>query len=181
MEKPLVPMVLLLSLLAAGCAGFRPGPSQSPETPPRENPAKQPEAPVSGGPAGTGENLFWARVPPEAQAYLAELARAFARQDTAFLLAQGEAQFEAEVRPRYDEENYLAMLYRVGPYGEDESPAGIDRLRPAEIKGIEYTDWEERGPMLRVRGRLITAGAKIPCAILFNPRLKTPKILGAYP
>jgi hypothetical protein len=183
MRKPLPPAlaILALSLLAAGCAGFGPGNrlSQSPERPPESAPAKQPEAPDSRGFAE--KDLFWEKMPPGAQAYLMELARAFARQDTAFLLAQGEPQFEAEVRPYYDEENYLAMLYRVGPYGEESSPAAVDRLIPEKIKEIEYTDWEERGPMLKVRGRLITAGAKIPCLILFNPRLRTPKILGAYP
>jgi hypothetical protein len=179
MEKlpPPVFAVLFLSLLAAGCAGFgqRGGAQQSPEK------AAQPEDPAAG-------TLFrkaprWERMPPEAQAYLTELARAFARQDAAFLLAQGEPQFEAQVRPYYDDESYLAMLYRAGPYGEDSPPPGAnkDRLIPGEIRGIEYTGWEEQGPMLKVRGRLITTAARIPCAIFFNPRLLTPKILGAYP
>ncbi|MDR2177243.1 MAG: hypothetical protein LBP20_04270 [Treponema sp.] len=177
MKKTLPPAlaVLLLNLLIAGCAGLRLGDGQSPELAPEKRPA----APASG--ALPGEGPAWENMAPEAQAYLAELARAFARRDTGFLLAQGEAQFEAEVRPRYDEANYLAMLYRVGSYGEENPPAGTDRLKPEDIRGIEYTGWEERGPMLWVRGRLITAGAKIPCVIFFNPRLRTPKILGAYP
>jgi hypothetical protein len=185
MGKPLppAPAVLILSLLAAGCAGFGPGnrAGQIPESFPGEAPAKQPESPASETAAGKAP--LWERMPPEARAYLAELVRAFARQDTAFLLAQGEPQFEAAVRPYYDEENYLAMLYRTGPYGETSPPdsTGKNRLKPGEIRGIEYTDWEEQGPILKVRGCLITGAAKIPCAIFFNPRLRAPKILGAYP
>jgi hypothetical protein len=180
---PSVPTVLILSLLAAGCAGLGPGNriSQIPESSPVEAPAKQPESPAAG--TAPGKAPRWERMPPGAWDYLTELARAFARQDTAFLLAQGEPQFEAAVRPYYDEENYLAMLYRVGPYGENNSPDSTDRnrLKPGEIRGIEYTDWEERGPMLKVQGYLIAGAAKIPCVIFFNPRLRTPKILGAYP
>ncbi|MDR0641945.1 MAG: hypothetical protein LBG07_05735 [Treponema sp.] len=183
MEKPLPPVaaLLLLSLLAAGCAGFGPGnrTGQIPEGSPEKAPAKQPESRAS----GDGKAPLWEKMSPEARAYLTELAQAFARQDTAFLLAQGEDQFEAAVRPYYDEESYLAMLYRTGLYGENSPPANADksRLKPGEIRGIEYTDWEEQGPMLKVRGHLITAAAKIPCLIVFNPRLRTPKILGAYP
>ena len=178
---PAAPALLLLSLLAAGCAGLGPGNRAVPGNSPEEAPAKQPESPAPG--TAPEKAPFWERMPPEARAYLSELARAFARQDTAFLLAQGEPQFEAAVRPYYDEENYLAMLYRSGLYGENKPPAGADkdRLKPEEIKSIEYTGWEEQGPMLKVRGYLITAAAKIPCVILFNPRLQTPKILGAYP
>jgi hypothetical protein len=119
-----------------------------------------------------------AELPPEAQSYLGELARAFAAQDRAFLIGQGEIQYEAELRPRWDEESYLAMLYRCG----DQERGSVPRLDPGEIRELEFLDWEERGPLLEIRGNLITTGGvRIPCAIVFNPRLTEPRILGRYP
>jgi hypothetical protein len=137
-------------------------------------------------PAGTDDRLDtpgFGGLPPEARAYLRELSRAFRDQDTAFLLRQGERQFEADVRPRRDDESYLALLYRAGPWGTDapRAAAEVPRLFPGEIRYIEYSDWEERGPLLEIRGRLVTRTGVIPCVIMLIWRLVEPKIQGLYP
>ncbi|MDR2134660.1 MAG: hypothetical protein LBP27_06090 [Treponema sp.] len=123
-------------------------------------------------------------MPPEAQAYLELLARAFIDQDENFLLAQGEAQFEAEVKPGCDRETYLALLYRSGAYAAESPRAGTrnPRLNPAEIRRIEYIRWQENGPVLEIEGRFLTVtGGIIPCRIILLWRLKEPKILGRFP
>jgi hypothetical protein len=115
---------------------------------------------------------------------LETLARAFRGGDRAFLLSQGEAFFEAEVRPAYDEASYLALLYRIGPYGEDNfrAESNVPRLFPEEIDHIEYAGWEEQGPLLEIRGRLIRkAGPPLPCLILLVWKLPEPKIQGRFP
>jgi hypothetical protein len=133
---------------------------------------------------------------------LETLAGAFRSRDRDFLLSQGEAAFEAEVRPAYDEESYLALLYRIGPYGDDSSygdhgsyrddgsygddgswadPKAV-RLFPEEIDRIEYGDWEERGPLLEIRGRLIRRGEPpLPCLVMLIWKLREPKIQGRFP
>ncbi|MDR2160157.1 MAG: hypothetical protein LBP23_08855 [Treponema sp.] len=122
-------------------------------------------------------------LPPEARTYLEDLSRAFRSQDAEFLLGQGERQFEAEVKPLYDDESYLALLYRAGSWGTDTPPAETEfpRLFPGEIRRIEYSSWEERGPALEIRGRLVTRTGAIPCAIMLIWRLREPKIQGIYP
>jgi hypothetical protein len=122
---------------------------------------------------------------PEALDYLGLLARAFAGHDGDFLIAQGEPQYEAAVRHRYDEGTYLALLYRTGPWAQGypfpKDPDTVPDLIPQEIQSIEYISWEEQGPMLEIQGRLITARGKTPCVIMFNPRLREPRVLGIYP
>jgi hypothetical protein len=115
---------------------------------------------------------------------LETLSTAFRGRDRAFLIAQGEAQFEAEVRPYYDEEIYLAFLYRVGPNGTEGAVADIrvTRLFLDEIVRLEYADWEEQGPLLEIRGRLVRReGPPLPCVIMLVWRLREPKILGRFP
>jgi hypothetical protein len=123
-------------------------------------------------------------LPPEAAEYLELLGRAFADRDRDFLVSQGETSYEADNRSRYDDETYLAMLYRVGPYRED-SPfqeITLPRLEYAEIRGIRYTAWEEKGPLIRAEAYLVPRrGETIPCEIMLLWRLKEPKILGIYP
>jgi hypothetical protein len=138
-------------------------------------------APAKGGPL---DSASFQGMPPEARAYLELLARAFIDQDENFLLAQGEAQFEAEVKPGCDSETYLALLYHAGAYAAESPRAGIPlpRLKPADIHHIEYTHWKENGPMLEIQGRLITrAGNSVPCKIMLVWRLREPKILGRFP
>jgi hypothetical protein len=146
---------------------------------------------ATGGPkpahAMTGDNLdtsAFAGLSPETRIYLAAISRAFRSQDKQFLLAQGEKAFEAEVSPWYDDESYLAMLYRSGAYADDVpwEKSRMPRLEPSAIRDIEYIDWKERGPMIEIRGRLgATDGSTIPCKIILVWKLTEPKILGIYP
>jgi hypothetical protein len=165
----------LAALLFAGCAALGPGQKDSG---PSENTAsaaaasQAPDSPLATvSPTGRLDDPAFKGLAPEALDYLGALAQAFAGQDTAFLIAQGEVQYEAQLRHLYDEGAYLAMLYRTGP-----------DLIPQEIQGIEYISWEEQGPMLEIHGRLISIKGKAsPCVIMFNPRLREPRILGLYP
>ena len=140
-------------------------------------------------PAGNGlESAKFNKLPPEAKEYLQTLAEAFNKKDRVFLLNQGEAQFEKELRNKLDEESYLALLYRIGPYSEDSewtapkisgtSPA---RLNPDTVRDIEYTHWEEKGPLLEITGRLyVNKSDPIPCRIVLAWRLLEPKIQGVW-
>jgi hypothetical protein len=125
-------------------------------------------------------------LPPEAREYLEILAEAFRRQDRDFILAQGEAHYDSSIRPYYDEGQYLAMLYRSGPYsgeGAGYSPGDgeFPQLNPGVIRGIEYLSWEEQGPLLEIRGRLLSGADAIPCVIRLVWKLREPKIQGIYP
>lgn len=176
------PVVLMAAVLTAACASDGPAViNGAPQAEGADAPRPAIATPVTGDRLDTRE---FAGLPPEARAYLAAVSRAFRNQDTQFLLAQGEKTFEAEVKPRYDDEAYLALLYRSGPYAAD-TPWGkgqTAKLEPSAIRGIEYIDWEEQGPMLAIQGRLIPkSGAAIPCKIILAWRLTEPKILGVYP
>jgi hypothetical protein len=176
--KNALPSLLLAAALAfAGCAGL-PSETAVPQAAAQDPPPGSP-ADESGHQAGPPPGF-----PEEAGEYLEALARAFSTADRAFLLAQGESQFEADNRGRYDEEIYLALLYRVGPLSKDglSAPSGSPRLDPGQIRRIEFTAWEEQGPALIVEARLITrSGGKVPCRLALLWRLREPKILGAYP
>jgi hypothetical protein len=176
--KNALPALLLAAALAfAGCAGLPPG-TAAPEAVPQAPPPGPPSG-ESGYTAGPPPGF-----PPEAGEYLEALARAFSTADRAFLLAQGESQFEADNRGRYDEETYLALLYRAGPLSGDglSAPPGSPRLDPGQIRRIEFANWEEQGPALIVEARLITrSGGEVPCRLALLWRLREPKILGAYP
>ena len=135
-----------------------------------------------------GAGGIWTRrppegLPPEARRYLDGLAEALTRGDGAFLLEQGEAAYDAAVRPRYDRETYLALLYRAGPLAADTIDGGaLPRLDYRDIKAIEYAAWAEDGMAIEVTGRFIMHnGARIPCKLILLWRLREPKILGMYP
>jgi hypothetical protein len=170
-------ILLLAALLFAGCVGLGqkaggPVENVTPATAGGSVPPQAPDSPLATvSPTGRLEDPAFKGLAPEVLDYLGALARAFAGQDTAFLIAQGEVQYEAQLRHQYDEGEYLAMLYRTDP-----------GLIPQEILGIEYISWEDQGPMLEIHGRLIGAKGKTsPCVIVFNPRLVEPRILGLYP
>ena len=136
-------------------------------------------------PAGTGLNAPQFRgLPREVNEYLTVLAEAFRKKDREFLVSQGEIQYEKEFRFRYDDESYLALLYRIGPYSDEsgwKSPV-LPKIDAATIRAIEYTGWEEKGPMLSIKGRLhLEKGTPLPCEIILVWRLPEPKILGAHP
>jgi hypothetical protein len=125
------------------------------------------------------------KLPGEARTYLKTLSEAFRKQDLPFLLAQGEAQFEAQVKPQYDEKTYLALLYRTGANAASAPRVDLqapEQLIPAEIHHIEYEHWEEEGPLLDIAAKLVTkTGKPIPCTIMLVWRLSEPKILGLFP
>jgi hypothetical protein len=156
---------------------------ESPELPQKRAPAPEAENPVPEEAEVLKDPRFIA-LPPEDQSYLKNLSRAFREHDRAFLLTQGESQFEAEVKPYYDEETYLALLYRIGPYAE-EDPRGdnrMPRLIVGDLSHIEYLDYAEEGPVLEIRGRLfLRSGGSLPCRIILLRRLLEPKIIGFFP
>jgi hypothetical protein len=176
--KGTVFLAALTATVLTACAG-------GPERGIRETRPASPEQPPEAGPAEFPFSEIPLEIlPPEARSYLRALAGAFRGRDRNFLLSQGETQFEAEVRPLCDEENYLALLYRIGPYGEDglRDSTSIPRLVPDEILGIEYLDWREQGPFLEIRGRLIRReGPPLPCLIMLIWKLREPKIEGRFP
>jgi hypothetical protein len=176
--------ILLPVLLFAACAS-RPGDTGGnfPETD-----GKAEKAAETVSPARTAndnlDSVVFQDLPPEAKNYLASLSKAFRTQDEGFLIAQGEKQFEADLKGLYDAGGYLALLYRAGPYSRDAPRinAGEPGLDLALIHHIEYTSWKERGPMLEIQGKLVTkTGETIPCGIVLAWRLAEPKILGVYP
>jgi hypothetical protein len=179
--------LILLPLIAAfwGCA--------STATKPAEGEAKTTAAAATESPRASarpskiednlGKSVFKG-LPSEAREYLETLSKAFKDKDLDFLISQGELNYENSTRLRYDEETYLAMLYRIGPYTED-SPfqeMKLPRLEYKEITGIEYLAWDETGPMIEIRARLIRQkNEPIPCEIMLVWKLPEPKVLGAYP
>jgi hypothetical protein len=177
--------LILAGALAAACTGIPGGGKGPPETAAGTAP-RPPETPSPALRVEDGlETAAFDGLPPEARSYLKTLAEAFGGQKRPFLLAQGEAQFEKEVKPHYDEETYLALLYRIGPLSAEEGGPGsntLPRLSPRDIVGIEYGSWEEEGPLLEIRARLISASAPpVPCRIMLIWRLRDPKIQGLYP
>lgn len=187
--------VLILVCLLAACASEAPPekktvPVLQPETiktdtpPAAPKPERTPEPSVR-FPSGDGLDLpQFTDLPSEARDYLKILTEAFRTQDKEFLIAQGEGQYEKELRFRYDEETYLAMLYRVGIYSEEthDNPLTLPRLEYTEIKTIEFYEWEEKGPILEIAGLLyLRDGSAFSCGINLVWKLIEPKILGAWP
>jgi hypothetical protein len=176
-----------LGVLALAACAALPGPEDSPPSSfnVRSPAGKGPERPADrGSPGDRLEEPVFRGLPTEVHSYLETLAAAFRSQDRTFLLAQGEPQFERETRPQYHEETYLALLYRTGPLSREEPEADntLPRLDPEKSRRIEYLDWEEEGPLLEIRGRLIPAsGPPIPCRIMLIWRLREPKVLGFFP
>jgi len=120
----------------------------------------------------------------EVLTYLEELAEAFYTKDSAFLLAQAEPYYRKTYENQYSVAEYLAMLFRIGPYST-ESPNSFN-TRPSlnlkEVKGITYTGWEELGPVLEVRGTLVLANGKTEkCRLILLWQLGDIKIKGFEP
>ncbi|MDR1637565.1 MAG: hypothetical protein LBR93_09525 [Treponema sp.] len=178
MKKTPVFSALAATLLLGACLNT----GETPKIPPEE---KNPALPAAGsGGGGNGlDRAAFRELGPETRSCLEALSRAFTNRDREYLLSQGEENYEAAVRPYYDEGSYLAMLYRAGAYATDSLRDKGRRpfLEPGEIAGVEYLDWEEQGPMLVIRGRLMTKAGALPCKIVLAWRLRTPKILGVYP
>ena len=181
-------LVLVLCMLAS-CTALTPRTPAEPEpvtetapvaaaTPERAQPAVRPPTPDGLGTPG------FRNLPSEAMDYLRILSQAFRNKDREFLVSQGETQYEIELRSRLEEDVYMALLYRIGPLGGDSawtSPV-LPRLNPAEVRSIEFTGWEEAGPMLNISARLhMEDGSRLPSEIILVWRLIEPKILGLWP
>ena len=182
--------VLLCILFFISCVSQAPEIEESPL--PAAPPKAEEKAPA-GAPRLPPENSLnsprFRGLPDEAKDYLETLAEAFRKKDREFLVSQGEIQYENDLRFNYDEESYLAMLYRIGPYSEDSEwmppkaagPA-LPVLKVSAIRAIEYTGWEEKGPILEIKGRIYLENEEpLPCEIMLFWRLLEPKILGARP
>ncbi len=129
-------------------------------------------------------NPVFSALPPEARGYLQRLAAAFEDQDKTFLLAQGEAMFEKIVRPQYDDEDYLAMLYRIESYAGDSpfAPEVGPKMYISKISHVEYTGWEPGDPVMEIRGKLFYKDKRsVPCRIMLVWKLDDPRIIGWYP
>jgi len=180
----LLALFFLASLLAS-CATRIPQSNEaiSATIPPKAT--EKTPSPSGSLPAGNGLDAPQFRsLPPEARDYLAVLAEAFRKTNKDFLVSQGEAQYEQDLRPLYDEETYLALLYRIGPYSEDSEwkSASLERLEYTQVRAIKYLAWEEKGPMLDIKGRLyFQNGSSLPCRIVLVWRLIEPRILGERP
>jgi hypothetical protein len=180
------------ALLAAAClwsCAQSPKPAEHGSAPEVSAAAAAEEVPAVLSPAATApaENRLkdpvFRNLPAEARSYLERLSRAFSARDEAFLLDQGEPQFEAENRTRFDKETYLALLYRIGAYAADSPRMSQEpsRLVLAGVSRIEYLAWEEKGPLLEIKARLIGADGKAtPCLIMLVWKLREPKIEGLF-
>ncbi|GEM_PF-1305165 len=184
-------LAALSGLVVASCALLPPAPKPAAEI--GDEGISRVARPVAPAPApavsipkesGLSAETF-VDLPPEGKAYLLRLAEAFKRQDSAYLLAQGEPGFAARQRPMHDQAEYLALLYRTGPYAAENpgDPYPPPRLEPTRIRSIEYSGWEEQGPVLEIRGRILltSSATPLPCRIMLLWRLKEQKILGHEP
>jgi hypothetical protein len=126
------------------------------------------------------ETELFGGLPDDIRTYLFRLGTAFAAHDSAFLLSQGESEYEKEVRSKVDDDEYLALLYRAGVYAEDaewQSPFALDLDR---VTFIDYTSCQEYGPVLEIEGLIyMDTGRPLYCRIILLWRLVPPKILGA--
>jgi hypothetical protein len=131
--------------------------------------------------------LSFATLPPEIRSYLADLSAAFKNHDSTFLEDQGETHYAKDLFNKYSREQYLAMLYRAGPYARDSTwEIPPYKLDIKNIRRVKWIDFSEKGPVLEVNGVILLAAhemdaTEIPCRLMLLWRLKEPKIIGTYP
>jgi len=126
----------------------------------------------------------FAALTPEVLRYLEDLLNAFHSQDRAYLLNQAEPYYRQTFANLYPEDEYLAMLYRIGSYSSDSGIGEIKKplLDLNEVRGITYTGWDELGPVLEIRGTILLKNGKIePCRLILLWRLGDIKIKGFEP
>jgi hypothetical protein len=174
----LAAIYLLTALLLAACAGLGPEKPEGvlpPEEPPEKASASTEEHPRE-------NTALFKGLPSGTRSYLLKLQRAFAAHDAAFLLAQGEGEYEKAVRNLVNEEQYLAMLYRAGRYADDAAWEAPHKLYLNRVAYIDYTEWREQGPALEIDGKIYMDKDR---PVIFSMkvlwRLNEPKILGIYP
>ncbi|GMO37399.1 MAG: hypothetical protein Ta2F_13630 [Termitinemataceae bacterium] len=128
-------------------------------------------------------SLAFSALPPEIQKYLNGLRTAFKEHNNDYLNKQGELFYEMDVKPKFTTAQYIAMLYRIGPYAKDSTwqiPAFFLDLN--KVRSLEWIDFSEQGPVLNVNAKLILySGDPLPCRIMLMWRLKEPKVIGTYP
>ncbi len=130
------------------------------------------------------EDARFASLPPELRVYLKKLSDAVGRQDTAFLSAQGEQNWQERYRQAFDQGRYLALLYRTGPYAQEQDATGPDMpsLAPHSLIGLRYEGFTDRGIVIEVRGFFVDrSGTRIPFDLFVMHRLAEPKLLGWEP
>ncbi|GHV83049.1 hypothetical protein AGMMS50212_03890 [Spirochaetia bacterium] len=151
--------------------------TQIPQNFPQERPAE------NAVPYQEDDSIKISDLPKEVREYLVTVSAAFKKPDIDFLISQGEENYEKELRGRMVEEQYLALLYRAGPYSKD-SPWKIPpfMLDPQKVKSVEWINAYERGPVYEIEGKVqMKDGKNDPCRLVLLWKLKNPKIVGAYP
>jgi hypothetical protein len=129
-------------------------------------------------------NPRFKNIPPEAASYLKTLAQAFSAQNIEFIIHQGEPDYERRVKNCFSQVEYLALLYRIGPFAKDSSTdtGKLPVLNIQKVAGISFTDWEEQGPAIIVQGHIInTDGNTLPCCLVILWRFPQPCLLGYEP
>ena len=185
MKKKLTPFALLFIsvFLLGSCVGNFFVKDEITSLPSETTPAAR-AAPAAASSFTDGlEKPGFRALPEEAAEYLSLLSKAFIAKNKNFIFSQGEEQYEKDNRGKYDDDVYLAMLYRAGAYSEDSerTSAAVPVLDLNHIRGIEYLSYTERGPLLEVKGRFhLENGQSVPCTILLVWRLVEPKIQGIY-
>ncbi|MDR2491785.1 MAG: hypothetical protein LBD20_10335 [Spirochaetaceae bacterium] len=116
----------------------------------------------------------------ETKTYLKNIAAAWRRGDTAFLLSQGESRYQSEKRFGISEARYLALLYRAGPYANDSGwDYGAYDLNPDGVLSLRFLDYHDEGPVRIFDCRFtLKSGEHIPAKICLLWRLPAMKILG---
>ncbi|MDR1655900.1 MAG: hypothetical protein LBR96_07875 [Treponema sp.] len=177
--------VLILLLCLSACFS---GPEQNRadmEKPRKAIPASggaDPQAELQGEDSSLDSAAF-AGCPPEALAYLRLLSQAFRNGDKDFLLAQGEGQYEKDLRPGRDEAEYFNLLYRIGPLAaEDPQETRLQKyLKAEDAASISFKGWREKGPMIEAEAQIQGPEGALPCRIILAWRLVDIKIVGLYP
>ncbi|MFQ3547146.1 MAG: hypothetical protein SNJ56_02320 [Termitinemataceae bacterium] len=123
-------------------------------------------------------------LPQPIQSYLHNLSKAFTERDKVFLLRQADPFFQKKYRAAYSDEEYLALLYRIGSYSRESPDEPVTRpvLRLEKVRGIFFTSSEDLGAVIEVQAFIrYTDGRQDPCRLIILPHLAEPKIRGFEP
>ncbi|WP_304225093.1 hypothetical protein [Gracilinema caldarium] len=124
------------------------------------------------------------KLKPEVLVYLEKLGDAFSARDKDYILAQAEPYYRQTYSKLYETGEYLAMLYRIGPYSTESGYGETKRpiLNLNDILGITYTGWDELGPVIEVRAKILFKNGKSePCRLILIWRAGDIKIKGFEP
>ncbi|GHU39708.1 hypothetical protein FACS1894190_05480 [Spirochaetia bacterium] len=134
-------------------------------------------------PPAIQEDGSFSKLPAVIREYLKQIADAFENHNNKFLIAQGEENYDKDLRGSTSEGQYLAMLYRAGPYIKDSTWQIPDyKLNLSAVQHIKWLSYREQGPVLEIEGIITeSSGKTIPCRLMLLWRLNIPKIIGTYP